>query len=56
MLCLAILAAGHLGISSRRHVNCEQAVFDLDLRLGDPCNLKAVTLNNVLFFSTQPQV
>lgn len=57
MLCLDDFAAGHLGISSSRHVNFElAAVFDLDLGLGYLCNLKAGTLNDILFFSTQPQV
>lgn len=56
MLCLDNFAAGHLSISSSRNVNFELAVFDLDLGLGYLCNLKAVALNDILFFSTQPQV
>lgn len=56
MLCLDHFATGHLGISSGHHVNFELALFDLDRRLGYLCNLEAVTLNDILFFSTQPQV
>ena len=56
MLCLDDSDAGHLGISSSHHVHFERAVFDLELKLGYLCNLKAVTRNDILFFSTQPQV
>lgn len=56
MFSLGSFAAGHLGISSSRHVNFELAVFDLDPRPGYLCNLKTMTLNNTLFFSTRGQV
>lgn len=56
MFSLDGFAAGHLGISSSRHVNFELAVFDLDPRPGYLCNLKTMTLNNILFFGTRGQV
>lgn len=52
MFYLDSFAAGHLGISSSGHVHFELAVFDLDLWQGYLCNLEAVALNEILFFST----
>lgn len=49
MLCLDNFATGHLGISSSHHVHFALAVFDLELRLGYLCNLKAVALNDFYF-------
>ena len=56
MLCLENFAAGHLDVSASHHVHVQFALFDLDLTLGYLGNLKAVALDDILFFSTQPQV